>query len=224
MASLLAHAAAATPPPRRTASLAQAAGLPAAITQSRAFRALSQPMPTDYLRNRENDIYQRQLQTRAQGRSNKLFAALSRLLGGDAPALNFVMMHSPLIGREGDLSANSGNNPGGPAGTINVDPLATYGVVFDKTPIHSGAINQLPHEMAHLRQTPDVLSSIPIREGGAQGFADLVAQIAAQRAGIPYAPGNFDAGYAGYVQQARQRGRDWLLAGQFGNTGSPTWP
>lgn len=154
------------------------------------------------------------IQHGAQARSDALFQALAKVLGGSPPTLNF---QPTVAGGEFHAYADPAANQ------IVLDPAATLGIVSDQDTFHDGAINGLPHEMAHLRQTPQVLASIPVREGGAQAFADTTTNLAAAAAGIPYTPGFFDGSYAPYVQQAQQRGRDWILSGQFGRP--PTvWP
>lgn len=160
----------------------------------------------------------------AQKRSDGLFRALEPLLGGASPQLNFLPTGSPLVPTT--MSANVVGKPGAPQGTINVDPLAVETLINDHSPYHDSGVNGYPHEMSHLRQSRDTLAQFLTREGGAQAFANLVTPTAAQRAGIPYRPGNFDGDYAPFVQavQAAPYGRDWILAGQFGRSGSPAWP
>lgn len=149
------------------------------------------------------------IQQTAQTRSNGLFGSLANVLGGTAPRLNFVPNANP-VGSEFHGSADVAGN------AINLDPLATLGLASDYSPYHDSAVNGAAHEMAHLRQTPTVLGSVPVREGGAQAFADLVTNLAASEAHIPYTTGDFDGSYAPYVSQAQQKGRDWILSGQFG--------
>lgn len=209
MAVTLAQLAQAQPPVRQLAADPNA---------SYSYRILNKPTSSD-----ERAIRTIGLQPEAQHRSDRLFASLVSLLGGTAPGLNFVPSGSPLIATS-DTSANIAGKPGAPQGTINVNPLVTEGLINNASPYHSGSVNRFPHEMAHLRQTVPTLADLMQREGGAQAFADLVTPTAAQRAGIPYRVGNYDGSYAPLVSQAQAKGRDWLLAGQFGNTGSPTWP
>jgi hypothetical protein len=158
----------------------------------------------------------------AQGRSDRIFGSLATLLGGSAPQINFVPTGSQFAANH--MSANISDSVGAPLGTINADPLAVDAFIEDDSPIHSGVVNQFPHEMAHTRQTPQVLADVPTREGGAQAFADYVTQAAAKRANVPYLPNSFDGGYDAYEKQAQARGLAWLLAGQFGKPGSPTFP
>lgn len=177
------------------------------------YKALSSPT------SGEEYLFRRLERQQAQARSDAFFAALKALLGGSAPGLNFVPSGSALV-RGGGMSTRPQRSP-----DIAIDPLATYSLIDDQAPRHSSTVNGLAHEDAHLRQLLSVLASLPTSEGGAQAFADLVAQDAAQRAKIPYLPGNYDYDYADCVKQVNaQRGRDWILAGQFGKAGSPTWP
>jgi hypothetical protein len=177
--------------------------------QSYSYRILSKPTSSD-----ERAIRTLGLQPEAQQLSNRLFAALVKVLGGQAPMLSFT----PAIaasGGEAHLSASPGQN------TVNIDPYATEGLINAAAPTHSGAVNQMPHEMAHLRQ---VVTSVADREGGAQAFADLVTPAAAAAAHTPYdATINFDGVYAPFVKAAQARGRDWLLGTQFGHAPVP-WP
>lgn len=160
----------------------------------------------------------------AQALSNRLFTSLESVLGGTAPALNFVQTGSSLTPEH--FSANVADAVGAPKGTINLDPSAVDALIEFKSANHDSAVNAMPHEMAHLRQTAAVLADLMQREGGAQAFADLVAPVAASRANIPYfdAFNSHDGGYADYADQARLRGRDWILGTQFGRTAPPTWP
>lgn len=159
----------------------------------------------------------------AQDLSNRLFTSLESLLGGSAPTLNFVSAGSPLT--PDHFSANLADQPGGPKGTINLDPEAVDALIEFKSPVHSSAVNNMPHEMAHLRQTGAVLADLIQREGGAQAFTDLVTPVAARRARIPYVDGSYDGAYADYVRQVQeQRGRDWILGTQFGRVAPPSWP
>lgn len=161
------------------------------------------------------------IQSYAQKRSDGLFSPLASVLGGASPGLNFVQTDNELTSNH--MSANLADNHGAAKGTINIDPYATTQFVIDTAPEHSGWTNQMPHEMAHTRQTNAVLRSTPDAEGGAQAFADLVTAAAAQKARIPYTPGYYDGSYSDFVKAAQARGNDWLLNGQFGRTGS-TWP
>jgi hypothetical protein len=164
------------------------------------------------------------MQRYAQDRSDKLFATLSPLLGGDAPRLNFQPTGSPFT--PNNSSANLTDRIGAPKGTINFDPLAVEALINDGSPFHNSGVNNLPHEFSHTRQTPQTLAQLLTREGGAQAFTDIVTPAAANRAKIPYRVGNYDGDYADYVKAVQQPpyGRDWILAGQFGRTGSPAWP
>lgn len=174
------------------------------------YRILSQPTSGD------DNAFRTTFQHYAQGRSDRMFNALHSLLDGAAPQLNFVPSIVPVNGlSEVHLSATPIANK------INVDPYAVDGIIDDRSAIHDGAVNQLPHEMAHLHQTT---TSVPDREGGAQAFADLTAGTAADRAGIPYGSMlGFDGAYADYVKQANARGRNWVLFSQFGKPPT-TWP
>lgn len=188
----------------------------ASPTSTYTFRILSNPTTGDEFG------FRNAIQQTAQTDSDKLFNALVSVLGGGAPQLNFVPMGSALT--PGDLSANFEAAPGAPQGTINVDPLAIEALTNNGSAYHSSSVNALPHEMSHLRQTPAVLASLADREGGAQAFTDLVTPEAAHRAGIPYANGNYDGSYSNFVKAAQAKGRDYLLAGQFGRAVTPAWP
>jgi hypothetical protein len=153
------------------------------------------------------------IQALAQKRASALFAGTG--LTGAAPRLNDVPTGSPLLAGSW-LSANLAGSAGAPQGSINVNPAAIWGLTTDSSPYHDPATNYVPHEMAHLQQTPAVLADQSVREGGAQAFADLVTPKAARSAGIPYRPGSYDSNYTGFAQQARQLGMQWLLKGQFG--------
>lgn len=199
------------------AVLAMAASLPAQASSpaansyaSYSYRILDKPTSSD-----ERAIRTLGLLPEGQRRSDALFAALQKVLGGSAPKLNFVPTGSELVSNH--MSANIRDNVGGPLGTINIDPLAYDGLINDLSPQHNGVVNQVPHEMAHTRQTRDVLLSLMQREGGAQAFADYVTTEAAKQANIPYLDYNFDGAYAPFVKQAQARGLDWLLGGQFGH-------
>lgn len=194
-----------------------AAARPILAPTTYSYKILDAPTSGD-----ERAIRNLGLQPEAQRRSDRLFSALAAVLGGSAPALNFVPTGSPLVGAT-DLSTNLTDRPGAPIGQINVDPLAVEGFINDSSAVHSGAINQLPHEMMHTRQTPLVLASLADSEGGAQAFADLVTPEAARRAHIPYTPGNFDGVYSDFVRAAQAKGNDWLLGGQMGKPPVP-WP
>lgn len=183
---------------------------------SYSYRILNAPTSSD-----ERAIKTLGLQREAQRRSDALFSALSSILGGAAPKLNFVSTGTP--GVENDLSANVVAAPGMPASTVNVSPLAVEGLINNASPWHNSSVNQLPHEDAHLRQIPSVLANLALREGSAQAFADLVAPAAAQRARIPYAAGSFDGSYAPFVKQAQDLGAGWLTGGQFGHP-PVNWP
>lgn len=157
----------------------------------------------------------------AQDLSNRLYTAVSKAWGGGAaPQLHFVPSITPSNGQaEVHLSAAPTANE------INLDPYAMAALVYNSNPAHSGAVNQMPHEMAHLHQLADVLASIPDREGGAQAFADAVEPLAAAAARTPYDTSrNFDGDYTQFVQQVlAQKGRDWVLGGQFGHP-PVSWP
>jgi hypothetical protein len=185
---------------------------------SYSYRILNRPTSSD-----ERAIKNLGLQPEAQRRSDRLFSALVSLLGGDAPKLNFVPTGSPLAPR--GTSANLVDRPGAPIGQINLAPIAVEALINDRSPDHNLGVNVMPHEMAHTRQVRDVLRSDELAEGGAQSFSDMVTPEAARRAHIPYRAGNYDGLYAAYVQSVQKnKGRDWILAGQFGRPGSPAWP
>lgn len=182
-----------------------------------SYRILNRPTSSD-----ERAIRNLGLQPEAQRRSDRLFAAIAKVLGGDAPHLNFVPTGSPLAPT--NAAANLTDRPGAPKGTINVDPLAVEALINNRSPYHSSGVNTMPHEMMHLRQTPATLSVLADREGGAQAFSDLVSPIAAQRAGIPYTVGNYDGDYGPLVQAVmQQKGRDWIFGGQMGKP-PVSWP
>lgn len=150
----------------------------------------------------------------AQGLSNRMFGALAKVLGGAAPTLAFP---TSLASDEFHASAAPATN------TVNLDPTATQALVQEASPFHSSFVNALPHEMAHLRQTPQVLASLPDREGGAQAFADMVSSVAAAMAKTPYDGGAYDGSYAPFVQAAKARGNDWITGTQFGHA-PVSWP
>lgn len=174
---------------------------------SYALRILQAPNSGDELG------FRTAFQHRAQDMSNRMFGPLSKILGGSAPTLNFV---SSIPGGDAHASADVKGN------AINLDPLVTEGLIDENAPAHSGSVNGIPHEMAHLRQTPQVLASVPDREGGAQAFADYEAPDAARAANTYYDTHlNFDGAYADYVKQAQARGLAWILAQQFGHPAAP---
>jgi hypothetical protein len=154
----------------------------------------------------------------SQAVSDRMFAALQKVLGGSAPRLKFAPVTDP--GGEFNAYANPADN------TVTLDPTAMEGLVDPRSQSHDGSVVGLPHEFMHLRQTPGVLADTTQREGGAQAFADLVAAAAAKIARIPYTgvPGAFDGSYAPLVQAVTQKyGRDWILGGQMGKP-PVAWP
>lgn len=187
----------------------------AANRQQIAYRALSAPQGGDDM------MFRQAFQQNAQGTSDRLFAALQKVLGGNAPKLNFVQPGT--AGVESGISTNLTDRPGFAKGTINMDPTGVQALIDAGNTFHSSAVNQMPHEMMHTRQTPQVLASIPDREGGAQAFADMVTSGAAAQAKIPYDAGFYDGGYSDFVKAAQARGRDWILGGQMGKP-AVSWP
>jgi len=177
--------------------------------QSYTYRVLNNPTTGDAFG------FRGAIQQNVQGMNDRMFDAVSSVLGGTAPALNFVPTGSDFAPNH--MAANIKDRLGAPQGTINIDPYATAQIVSANAQDHSGWVNQIPHEQAHTRQTPMILASLANSEGGAQAFADLVAQTAAQRSNIPYSPGNYDGDYTDFVKAAQARGRDWLLGAQFGH-------
>lgn len=176
-----------------------------------AYRILNAPTTSD-----ERAIRTLGIQPEAQRISDALFAALSSVLGGQAPRLNFTPTGDPLT--PSDFSATPATN------TVNVDPLGIWSLTDPNSPYHSASVLAVPHEQSHLRQTAQVFADLATREGGAQAFADLVTPVAAQRAGLTFDPARVNDGtYADYTKQAQARGNDWLLNGQFGQSGH-TWP
>jgi hypothetical protein len=173
-----------------------------APTATPTYRILSNPHGGD------DFLFRNAIQDDAQSMSNRLFAALQTVLGGTAPTLNFVQTDSPLT--PAHFSAQGTDQ-------INIDPLGVETFTNANNSAHSPAVLDMPHEMAHLRQTQQVLADLVQREGGAQAFADLVTPTAAKRSGIAYTPGNYDANYADYVRQVHPLGPGWLLGGQFGH-------
>lgn len=201
------------------AALMQGPAVAKASAQNYGMRILTAPASGDEAR------FQTAFHQNAQQLSDRLFTSLASLLGGTAPALNFVAANSPLT--PSHFSANVTDAPGGPKGTINLDPAAVDALIQFKAPFHNSAVNNMPHEMAHLHQTPATLADLMQREGGAQAFTDLVTPTAAKRAHIPYdATGNYDGPYADYVQQiqARPDARSFILGSQFGRTAPSAWP
>lgn len=154
----------------------------------------------------------------AQNVSDRMFAALQKVLGGTAPKLSFAAQTDP----NGEFNAQAF-----PAeNRIALDPAYMIGLVDPRSQLHDQAVNVLPHEDMHLRQTSAVLADRTQREGGAQAFADIVAAAAAHTAHIPYTsvPGAFDGSYAPLVQAVMsQYGRDWVLGGQMGKP-PVAWP
>lgn len=206
----------------RLAAVAVVVTVVAGLSPLQAAAANGLPDQTNLLRilsGRTNDIkedfYKRKAQTRAVHMKDAMFGALAKVLGGQAPDLNFVSGINSA--EEAHLSATPGAN------RINIDPYATQGFVDASARTHSGAVNAVPHEMAHLRQTAAILASVAQREGGAQAFADIVTPIAAAAAKTSYNGGNYDGGYADFVKQAQARGRDWLFGTQFGHA-PVSWP
>jgi len=206
------------------AAIASAAGASHALAAapnpnaSYSYRILNAPTSSD-----ERAIRTLGLQPRAQTLSDKLFEALKVILGGEAPRLNFVPNGS-LLTANGGMSTNNVDAPGAPKGEINVTPRAVEGLINPDSALHSFYVQGYTHEDAHTRQILQVLSDYAQAEGGAQAFADLVTPEAAFKAGISYKPTPaYDGSYAPYVQQAQQRGNDWLTGGQFGHAPVP-WP
>lgn len=170
---------------------------------------LSQPSSGDdfYVRNAVHQQTQRL--------SDALFKTVHEYTGGDAPTVQMV----PQVDPNGVFHAQAilGQNQ------INVDPETAVGLITEANPYHSGTVNVMPHEMAHLRQLADVLSNPDLREGGAQAFADIVSPLAAALAGTGYdASRNYDGAYAVPTQNVlAQQGRGWVLASQFGSPQVP---
>jgi len=178
---------------------------------SYAYHIWNAPTSSD-----ERAIRTQGLQPQAQRMSDSLFAALSGILGGAAPKLNFTSTGDPLT--VNDFSTSSGR--------INVNPMGAWSFSDASSPYHNAATVDVPHEMAHLRQTIGVLSNLAQREGGAQAFADLVTPVAAQRANIAFTPGmTNDGAYADFVKQiqARPDAQSFILGGQFGHPAA-NWP
>lgn len=171
-----------------------------------------------------DDMYVRNaMHQQARNTSDRLFGALASLLGGTAPTLNFVTGDSPHVRGNGAFSATPADN------TVNVPPRALGALANAASPIHDWAVQGLPHEFTHLRQTPAVYASDMQAEGGAQAFADLVTEQAAKQANVPFTPappGFFDADYADYVRQVMDTlGPAWVLYQQFGRPVGPiTYP
>ncbi len=174
-----------------------------------AYRTLANPTSGDEFG------FRGAIQQNAQGMSDRLFQALQGILGGQAPRLNFTQPGDALT--PDDFSATPAGN------TINVNPMGTWAFTDNNSPYHNAGVTDVPHEMAHLRQTAQVLADMVSREGGAQAFANLVTPVAAQRAGIKYAPGNYDGTYANITQAVMPRGNDWLTGTQFGHA-PVAWP
>lgn len=137
-----------------------------------------------------------------------VYGSLSKVLGGTVPTL-----------KRADSVPNGAHGYADPAtNTYYLDPTAYDALATETSPLHSGAVNGLPHEMAHLRQIAEILASKPDSEGGAQAFADYVTPTAARAAGTSYDTTlNYDGAYAPYVQQAMQKGLAWILGQQFGH-------
>lgn len=169
-----------------------------------ALKILSAPGSGDEL------AFRTALHGRADAMTGQMFNALAKVLGGTAPTVNFV----PDVGTGGEFHASA--TPARNA--VNFDPAVVEGLIDENSVNHSGAVNVVPHELAHLRQTPSVYASIPDREGGAQAFADQVSPLAAAAANTYYNRNlNYDGVYAPYVAQALQRGPSWIMGAQFGH-------
>lgn len=180
------------------------------LPQTLSYKSLDNPTTGDEF------MFRLGIYDNARGISSRTFGAVSSLLGGADPALNFVPTGDPAA--PGHASATPATN------TVNLDPLAVEAIVNNASPVHSPGYLNLLHEMAHLRQIPSVWGDTAQAEGGAQAFADTVTPLAARQAGVPFLPGDYDANYADYVKQAQARGLQWILGGEFGNTAPVTWP
>lgn len=183
--------------------------------QGLAYRSLAAPQGGD------DFMFRQAFHQNAQGLSDRLFAAVQKALGGTAPELNFVQEGTG--GVENDVSANLTDRPGFAKGSINIDPTAVQALIDENNTFHDAAVNAMPHEMMHTRQTPGVLASIPDREGGAQAFADIVTPLAAAAAKTHYNAGSYDGAYVDFVKAARARGNDWIFGGQMGKP-PIAWP
>lgn len=217
MAAALAQAAAAAAPSagRRLATAAAGSYNPSGLL---GYRVLANPKTGDDFLMR---LGEHQL---AQKRSDALFAQVQQLLGGAPSPLDFVRSITPGPGFD---QSHAQWDPADQA--VQLDPYATWGIVSDTAPIHDGAL-QLPlGETAHRAQAS---TDATTREVGSQAFADITAAAAAKRAGIPNSlasepAGQFDPpALASQIAQllGSPDGRQWVLAGQFGNTAPITWP
>jgi hypothetical protein len=168
-----------------------------------------------------DDMYVRNaMHGQARATTGKLFAALQGLLHGNNPDLNFVSGDSPLVATGGGTSANFDGSAGQAANSINMAPNVVAALTNPSAHFHDWSVQIMPHEMAHLRQTPAVLGQMDTREGGAQAFADQVTYDAAQKAGVPFfagKPGTYDSNYADFVNAINALGKNWALYTQFGN-------
>lgn len=186
------------------------------------YRMLSNPTTGDEF------MFRGAIQQTAQNDSNKLYNPLVSLLGGSAPQLNFVQPGSAFLKNgdsSGDTSSNIDAQPGAPQGTINIDPAAVEALTNNASTYHNSGVGSLPHEFAHLHQTPQTLAQILTSEGGAQAFEDAVTPHAAQVAGIPYSR-DYVSPWDSYLStiQAAPYGRNWIMGSQFGKTAPPNWP
>lgn len=145
-----------------------------------------------------------------QGQFNQDFQRLqqSGLLpkGAQEPPLTFVS-EGGGAGRLGGLSYEDGS---GPSARVFITPQTVNASEDPEGSLRTWGLQTPIHELAHALQAPQVLSNVPLREGGAQAFADAAAVPALG----PIAPAD-DTNYSGYVQMVRRLGPAWFMRKQF---------
>lgn len=166
----------------------------------RAFVLPTDPVMSDASASRYRNVV-RQLQT--QGAFNQDFASLQGAgLISRTEKQPPVSFPSRGMGAQGALPYEKNNR-------IYVSPVAAEAASDPQSPLHAWGMETLIHELAHTMQPRQVLQSVPLREGGAQAFADAAAP-----AVLGPIPTN-DTNYSGYVRRARARGPAWYMRGQF---------
>lgn len=120
------------------------------------------------------------------------------------------------------MQAHVTNMPNDPYDrAIVLNKQAVNSAVNAKTPFPGQAPAGLIHEFAHYLQDPAVLSSVPMREGGAQEFARLLTTLMLRKSGVrglPWMPPS-DPNYQLWGNQARGLSQEWKMHGQFAPPG-----
>lgn len=144
-----------------------------------------------------------------QGQFNQDFQRLQQagLLpkGAQQPPLTFVSG-----GPDGPLDARSYEEGSGPNARIFITPQTLTASEAPEGLLRTWGLQTPIHELAHALQTQQALSNIPLREGGAQAFADAAAVPALG----PIAPAN-DTNYSKYVEMVRRLGPRYFMQQQF---------